>query len=74
VAFLFVKTHDFDVKRSTKVRIERRASLANDDVMSSVGSAPAHTYWQLMKELLQIKIWVFITLIISILYFIVTGI
>ncbi|CAD8102901.1 unnamed protein product [Paramecium primaurelia] len=75
ISFIFfVRTKDFEIKRARRSKLDKK-SVNPDDLGSSMLSVGSHkTYWHMMGELYSIKLWLCCTIVISILYFIVTGI
>ncbi|CAD8099980.1 unnamed protein product [Paramecium primaurelia] len=71
---IFVQNKDFDIKKSTKNKFGNKSINEDQQNRSLLQQSPNKTYWQMMKELYSIKLWLCCTIVISILYFIVTGI
>ncbi|CAD8101773.1 unnamed protein product [Paramecium sonneborni] len=74
IFIIFVRNKDFDIKKSTKQKIGSKSVNEDQQKKSLLGQNEKNTYWQMMKELYSIKLWLCCTIVISILYFIVTGI
>ncbi|CAD8184840.1 unnamed protein product [Paramecium octaurelia] len=74
IFIIFVQNKDFDIKKSTKNKIGNKSINEEQQNGSLLAHQPNKTYWQMMKELYSIKLWLCCTIVISILYFIVTGI
>lgn len=69
----FVKSKDFAIRKSRRTKIEHK-SINPDELNTSMLSHSSKSYWSMMAELYSIKLWLCCTIVISILYFIVTGI
>ncbi|CAK95162.1 unnamed protein product (macronuclear) [Paramecium tetraurelia] len=74
IFIIFVQNKDFDIKKSTKNKFGNKSINDEQQTGSLLAHQPNQTYWQMMKELYSIKLWLCCTIVISILYFIVTGI
>ncbi|CAK84475.1 unnamed protein product (macronuclear) [Paramecium tetraurelia] len=71
---IFVRNTDFDIKKCTKSKLERKSINEEQQSASLLAQNTKRSYCSTMIELYSIKLWLCCTIVISILYFIVTGI
>ncbi|CAD8120620.1 unnamed protein product [Paramecium sonneborni] len=70
----FVRTKDFEIKKARRSKFEKKSVNAEELGSSMLSVNSNKSYWYMMRELYSIKLWLCCTIVISILYFIVTGI
>ena len=69
LAFALIKSRYIDVKR-----VHYSSFSENLEQLNTSSHEKTNTYFKMLRELLEIKVWLCLSLGISILYFIVTGI